>query len=68
MVKWTQKQASATIDSSLQKMVSLLKLKVVESKLQSGQFSKEDFIALVEEEKVKTKHLIQEKFYKEDEE
>ena len=66
MVKWTQKQASATIDSSLQKMVSLLKLKVVESKLQSGQFSKEDFIALVEEEKVKTKHLIQEKFYKED--
>ena len=33
MVKWTEKQASSSIDSSLRKMVNLLKDKVYASRL-----------------------------------
>ena len=64
MVKWTEKQASSSIDSSLRKMVNLLKDKVYSSRLQNAQFSKEDFIAVVQTKKDETKENIKQRFFR----
>ena len=67
MVKWTEKQASSSIDSSLRKMVNLLKDKVVSARQQNAQFSKDDFIAIVQTKKDETKENIKKRFFRTDE-
>ena len=64
MVKWTEKQASSSIDSSLRKMVNLLKDKVVSARQQNAQFSKDDFIAIVQTKKDETKENIKKRFFR----